>query len=102
MHSNASRNVDDVSVLVRSTKAKPHAAHGMNERVRSSAVHLPSEAPNIDVDDVRHRIKVEVPDMLQQHGARNDVSGVADQIRQQLKFLRQQLDHTSLAARGTG
>ena len=78
MHINASRNVDDFSVLARSTQTKPDAANCMDEGIGPTAIHLPPQAPNIDVNDVRHRIEMQVPDVLQQHCARNDLSGVAN------------------------
>src|SRR5262249_6271911 len=100
MHIAASRNVDDFSVLVRSTKAKSHAAHRVDERVCASPVHLPPQPTDIDVDDVGHRVEVQIPDVLQQHRAGNNLSGVANQIREQLKLFRQQLDLASPAADG--
>src|SRR5499433_1688832 len=102
MHTKASRNVDDFSVLVRSTKTEPHAAHRVDEGVRSSPIHLPSQAANIDVDDVRHGIEMQIPDVLQEQRARNDLTRVANEIRQELELLRQQLDLPPLAAHGAG
>src|SRR5262245_66171003 len=100
MHTKASRNVDDFSVLVRSTKTEPHSAHRVDKGVRSPPIHLASQAANIDVDDVRHGIEMQIPDVLQEQRARNNLSGVANEIRQELELLRQQLDRTPLAAHG--
>src|SRR5262245_19511105 len=97
MHTTASRKVDSHNVLAISTKTESHAAHGVNERVGFTAVHLPSQASDIDVDDVRHRIEVQIPDVLQQHRAGNDLPGVTNEILEQLKLLRQQLDRSPLA-----
>src|SRR5215467_6442503 len=91
MHTKASRNVDDLSVLLRSTKTEPHSPHRVDEGVRSSPLHLASQATNIDVDDIRHGIEMQIPDVLQEQRARNDLSGVASEIRQELELLRQQL-----------
>src|SRR5206468_13126490 len=102
MQISATLNVDDFSVLVRSTKTKPDAAHGMDEGVRFISVYLPAEPPNIDVDDVCHRIEVQVPDVLQQQRARDDLPGVTHEVREQLELLRQQLDYSASAVRGAG
>src|SRR5215813_2623047 len=100
MHTKDRRNDDDCSVLLRSTKTESHSAHGVDEGVRYSTLHLASRAANIDVDVVRHGIEMQIPDVLQEQRARNDLSGVASEIRQELELLRQQLDLPPLAAHG--
>src|SRR5258708_35826933 len=76
----ASLRVDDLKVLLRSTEAESNAAHGMDEGVGAAAVYLASQAPDIAIDDVRHRVEMHVPHMLQQHRARDYRSRVADDI----------------------
>src|SRR5215831_18453212 len=100
MHTKASRNVDDLSVLLRSTKTEPHSAHRVDEGIRSSPIHLASQAASIDIENVRHGIEMQIPDVLQEQRARNDLSGVANEIRQELELLRQQLDLPPLATHG--
>src|SRR5262249_18196373 len=86
----ARRNVDDLSVLARSTKAISDAADGVDQRIGLAVVDLAPDATDIDVDDVGGGIEMQVPDMLQQHRAGDDAAFVADQIFEQLEFARQQ------------
>src|SRR3974390_208587 len=94
----ASLNVDEVSVLARSTEAVPDAANGMDQRIGLLVVDLAAHPPDIDVDDIRRRIEVEVPDVLEQHGARDHASFVAHQIFQKLELLRQEIDLLAVPA----
>src|SRR5215475_5913313 len=97
----ASRSVDDRSVLVRSTDAKPDAAYGLNERISLLAVDLAPDTSDIDIDDVGRRVKMQIPYMLQQHRPRHNMTFVANQILQNLKFPRQQVDVPAAAAHGS-
>src|SRR5438046_1802065 len=102
---NASLNVDDDSVLASrlsagSTEAISDAAHGVDQRIGLLVVQLGAHASDIDIDNVGRGIKVQVPDMLQQHGARYDAALIAHQILQQLEFAGQQLDLLAAPACG--
>src|SRR5260370_7267848 len=88
----ASRSVDDRNVLVRSTHTKPDPADGMNERISLLAVDLAPDTSDVDIDDVGRRVKVQIPYMLQQHRPRHDMTFLANQILQNLKFPRHQFD----------
>ena len=50
------------------------------------------------VDDVGLRIEMIVPDVLQQHGAGDDLAGMPHQIFEQAEFARLQLQFLSGAA----
>src|SRR5262249_60338606 len=89
---NASLSVDDRKVLLRSTEAKSHAANGVNQRVGLAAVDFAAHPPDMDVDDIGRWVEVEIPHVLQQHRARDHLSDIANQILEELKFPRQQLD----------
>src|SRR5258708_35807874 len=91
----ASRSVDDRNVLGRSSDTKPDAADGMNERISLLAVDLAPDTSDIDIDDVGRRVKMQSPYMLQQHRPLHDMTFVANQILQNLKFSRQQVDDSS-------
>src|SRR5215469_104734 len=97
----ASLSVDVRNVLVRSTDAKSDAAHGMNERISVLAVDLAADTSDIDVDDVGVGVKMQIPYVLQQHRPRHHVTFVADQILENLKFPRQQVDVVAAAAHGS-
>src|SRR5262249_28137486 len=99
MASSASRRVEERSVLARSTDAKSHAADRMDQRIGLLIVDLLAHTADIYVDDVGGRIEMQVPYVLQQHGARHNLALVAHQIFENLKFARQQLD---LAATAVG
>src|SRR6516165_1526738 len=97
----ASLNVDDVRVLVRSTETISDAANRMDQWIGLAVVDLPADATDIDVDDVCRRIEMQVPDVLQQHRARNDAALVACEIFQKLEFARQKLDVLAAPAGGS-
>src|SRR5579863_6647272 len=92
MQISATRNVDDRSVLVRSTDTKSHAAYCVDQRIGLLAVDLAANTPDIDVDDVGRRVEMDVPDALQQHRARHHLALVANEIFEHLEFPRQQFD----------
>ncbi|MNJ56770.1 hypothetical protein D3C77_523330 [compost metagenome] len=56
----------------------------------------------MDVDDVGLGVEMVFPDLLQQHGARHRLAGVAHQEFQQLKLARLQVDLLALAMHGAG
>ncbi len=63
-------------------------------------VDLAAHAADIDVDDVGGRVKIEIPDVLQQHRPRHHLTLVADQIFEDLEFPRQQIDFLAAAIGG--
>src|ERR1700737_4287745 len=83
-------NVVDAKVLARSTETVPDTANRMNQRIGLLAVDFAAHAPDIDVDDIRRRIEMKIPDVLQQHGPGYDAALVAHQILQKLEFPGQQ------------
>src|SRR3984957_16595361 len=92
MEISASLSVDERSVSARSTDAKPDPADRVDERVGLRTVDLAPDAPDIDVDDVGRRVKMQIPYMLQEHRARDHLAGIAPEIFEHLEFARQQLD----------
>src|SRR3954470_2664837 len=88
----ASRRVEERRVLPRSTETEPDAANRMDERIGTGAVDLAPQPSDINIDDVCHRIEVQIPDVLQQHATGNHLSDIAHQIFQQLELARKQLD----------
>src|SRR5215475_8794666 len=96
----ATLKVEDVKVLARSTKAVSDAANRVDQRVGLLIVDLATQPADIDVDDVGGRIEMQVPDVLQQHGAGDDAGLVAHQIFQKLELFWQQLDLLAVTAGG--
>src|ERR1700704_2609772 len=88
----ASRNVDDLRVLARSTETVPDTANRMDQRIGLLAVDFATHTSDIDIDNICRGIEMKVPDVLQQHCPGNHAAFVAYQILQKLKFLGEQQD----------
>ena len=82
MHRSASLKVEEWTVLTRSTEAEPNAADAMNQGIALLTVNFAPEPPNINVNNVGRRIEMQVPYVLQEHGARDHLTGIAGQVRQ--------------------
>src|SRR5262245_50733612 len=95
----ASLNVDDRSVLPRSSDTVSNAADGMDERIGLLPVDFAADTADIDINDVGRGVEMEIPDMLQQHRSWNNLTFVANQVFENLEFSRQQRDFPA-AARG--
>ena len=87
-----------VGVLSRNTEAIPDAADCMNQRIGLLIVYLASDAPDVDIENVGRRIEMNIPYMLEKHGARHDPAFVADQIFEELEFAGEELDFTPVPA----
>src|SRR5580692_129538 len=68
------------------------AAYIHDQRGRTLCVDLFPQIADVDIDDVGLEREMILPDLLQQHGPRDDPSGMAQEILQQAKFARQQID----------
>src|ERR1700730_18678769 len=70
------------------------AADSLNERRRPAAIDLPAQVRNVHVDDIVERGCPAdlVPNVLGEHLARNDLSWLAHEVCQQIKFTRGQID----------
>src|ERR1700722_377064 len=73
------------------------AAHGMQKRLRETLVDLRAQPGDVHVNNVGLRIKMIVPNVLQQHGTGHDLSRVPHQIFEQAEFARLQLQLLSAA-----
>ena len=71
------------------------APNGMQKRLVEILVDLRPETRDVDVDDVRLWVEVIVPDVLEQHRARHDLSGVLHQVLEKAIFARLQQDVVS-------
>src|SRR5947199_3129011 len=97
----ARRKVADCSVLARSTDTVSDASYGVDQRIGLLAVHFTADPPDVNVDDVRSRIEMQVPHILQQERTRNHPAFVAKEIFQQLELTRQQFDFPAAPADGS-
>src|SRR5205085_10402116 len=64
------------------------SSHCVEERLFEALVELSSEPADVDVNDVRARIEMIIPDLLQKHCAGDDASLVARKIFEQQIFAR--------------
>src|ERR1700730_19077271 len=65
------------------TEHESNATHGVDERRLTGQIDLAAEPADMDVDEVSTRIEVIVPDLLEEHGSRDDLAVVPDQIFEQ-------------------
>src|ERR1700727_2528639 len=68
------------------------AANRAEQRRVEVAIDLGAQARHVHVDHIGLRIEVIVPDMFEQHGARDHLAGVLHEIFQQTEFARLQCD----------
>jgi len=78
-----------------STDTKSNAANCVYQRIAVMIVDFPTNATYVYIDYVGCRIKIQIPDVLQQHGARYDLTCVPYQIFENLEFPRQERDPLS-------
>src|SRR6267154_6509814 len=78
------------------------ATNGMQKRSRKALVDLGAQTRDMDVDHVGLRVEMVFPDILQEHGAGDDLSGMAHQIFEKTELARLQLDGGTVALGGTG
>src|SRR4051812_22736867 len=69
----------------------------MDHGGKPSFVELPAQLTHVNVDDIGTLVIAVGPDLLEQHGARNHLSGVVHQIFEQPVFAREQLDDATAA-----
>ena len=70
----------------------PGTAYRVQQGLVEGFVDLGAQARNMHVDDVGLRVEMAVPDVLQQHHARDDLVLVLHQVSQQLELSRLQVD----------
>src|ERR1700692_2398476 len=66
-----------------------HVAGAWNrsdQRIRETLIDFFSQPVDMHVDDVATRLEIIIPGGFQQHGARNDLAGVADQLFEEQEF----------------
>src|ERR1700761_4387931 len=66
------------------------AANGMKQRPLETLVDLGAQPRNMHVNDIGLRIEVIIPDVFQQHGARDHLARMLHQIFQKAEFARLQ------------
>src|SRR3954465_4401801 len=84
----ASRKLAALSSLLGRTEAVSRAANGLDQ-VGSD---LGAQPAHVGLDHAGLRIEMEVPHLLEQHCARHHAPGVAQEVLEQLEFLRLEID----------
>ena len=69
----------------------------MNQRWVEVFVDFAAQARDVDVNDVGLRVKVVFPHFFEEHGAGDDLAGVAHQVFEQAEFARLQVDFAAAA-----
>src|SRR6266540_3419281 len=70
------RSVADSS-LIRCTENIAAPSNGVNQRLLGAALQLGTEPIDVDLDDVGRPFPVRFPQAFAQHGARDDLAGMA-------------------------
>src|ERR671934_567441 len=86
------RNATESPSLAMGADHIPRTPYRMEQRRREALVNLRAQPADLDIDDVGLRIKVKVPDRLEQHGAGDHLSLVPDQVLEQAELARLQRD----------
>ena len=94
----ASLNVVDRIVLVRSAETITNSSHGVDQRITLAAIDLSAHAPDVNINNIRGRVKMKVPYVLQQHGSRYNLALVLDEVFEQFKFTWKQGNTLAVAA----
>src|SRR5579862_1128007 len=79
-------------------EAVTDAAHGADELHRERIIHLAAQMAYVHVHDVRQALEALVPDVLDDHGAREHPPGVGGEVLKQCVFLGRELDLAPAAA----
>src|ERR1700730_18196704 len=75
------------------------AANRMEQLWREVLVNLATQAADLDIDDIGLRIKVVVPDRLEQHGPSNDLPLVPHEVFEKAKLARLKRNRLTRALR---
>src|SRR3990170_4308356 len=78
------------------------AADGVDQLCGEGVVDLPSQVADVNIDNVRGVVKVVVPDVLGDHGAGEDLVGVARQVLQERVLFGRKVDALGPARHFTG
>src|ERR1700681_3164753 len=82
------------------TKNKSGAANIVDHWWFAWSIHLVSQPAHVDVDQVRRGNEFVIPDLLQQHGPRQQLITALHHVFEQAKLARQQVDRPLAAFRG--
>src|SRR5918998_5081043 len=78
MYATVRRNgMDAMSLVSAVTDHVPRSAYSMQKRLGKALVDLAPQPRDVHVDHIGLRIEIIVPHVLQQHGARDHLTGVA-------------------------
>src|SRR5215469_6051056 len=79
-------------ILGRATDTIPCPSDRVDQLYLVALINLATQPADIGFDDVRARVEVNVPDVLEQHRTRDHLTGVAHQVFEQAEFPWLQLD----------
>src|SRR5687767_5214757 len=96
------RTVSSIAIVLVYAEGISRAAARLYELHWMTIVDLPAQPLDINLDEVRYRVKVVVPDMLRDVAAADDLRLPTRQILEQRVLLRGQLDWPSAARHAPG
>src|ERR1700683_4723765 len=96
----ATRKAEDRRISSIGAEHEPGPANIGDQRRAAAEVYLAPQVADMDVDDIGFRRKPVVPNPFEQHGARNELTGAAHEIFEELEFARQQIDLDLAAPHG--
>ena len=79
-------------------EAVADAAHGTDQFHCKGVIHLAAQVTHVHVDDVSQTLEALVPDVLDDHGAREHAAGIGGEVFQQRVFLGREFDAAAGAA----
>ena len=65
---------------------EPNTAHRANERIGLFAVDLSSQTSYVNINQIRRRIEIQTPDVLQQQVSRDNLASVAGKVLEEPEF----------------
>src|SRR5271156_6067760 len=91
-YSRVRRKLEVRRILGRTTDTVPCPSNRMDQLGFEAFVELGAQPADVGFDDIRARVEMNVPDVLEQHRARDHLASVTHEILEQAEFPRLQLD----------
>src|SRR5271170_1644987 len=86
-----------LSVRLRFAHAIADATHGMNELNGKGFVDFATQVAHVHIDDIRYALETLVPDMIENHGSRENSAGRAKEVFEERVFLCGEVDSMTVA-----
>src|SRR5215831_17468166 len=91
-YSKVRRKLEVRRILSRAADTIPCPSNGMDQPRLKAFIDLGAQSADVGLDNVRPRVEMNVPDVLEQHRAGDDLASVPHQVFEQSEFPWLQLD----------